>query len=137
MILQALKQNMMGTHSINREYVYQKYLTRLGWLVGLGFDATLIANNEVSRTDNFRALARKLSFLPTELDMSFIISNAVKHELSSIWKQISCSYNVMDRVDCVIKRDVYLQKVHSCSKNIRGISVFFLNIPGVCVGVGG
>ena len=26
-------------------------------------------SNEVERTDNFRALARKLSFLPTELDI--------------------------------------------------------------------
>ena len=42
---------------INREYVhsvavYQKI------------------SNEVGRIDNFRALARKLSFLPTELDIS-------------------------------------------------------------------
>ena len=31
-------------------------------------------------------------------------------------------------IDCVIKRDVYPQKMHSCSKNIRGISVFVLKI---------
>ena len=61
-------------------------------------------SNEVGRTDNFRALARKPSFLPTELDtfelrqycvrilfifqrliqMCFIISNTEKHEFSSI-----------------------------------------------------
>ena len=33
--------------------------------------------------------------------------------------------------DCVIKRDFYLQKTHSCSKNIRGISVFVLKISMV------
>ena len=57
-------------------------------------------SNEVGRIDNFLALARKLSFLPTELDislytttlctysiylstynlLSFIISNTDKHE---------------------------------------------------------
>ena len=61
-------------------------------------------SNEVGRIDNFRVLARKLSFLPTELDifdirqqyeriiclstsdlLSFIISNTDKHEFSSIW----------------------------------------------------
>ena len=37
----------------------------------------------------------------------------------------------MNDVDCVIKRDVYPQNVHSCSTNIRGISVFVLKIPVV------
>ena len=62
-------------------------------------------SNEVRRIDNFRALARKLSFLPTELDifdiwqhyiymyyiylslsdlLRFIISNTDKHEFSNI-----------------------------------------------------
>ena len=35
----------------------------------------------------------------------------------------------MNDVDCVIKRDVYPQNVHSFSKNIRGISVFVLKYP--------
>ena len=58
-------------------------------------------SNEVGRIDNFRALARKLSFLPTELDifdirqhyvriififnvrlLSFVISNTDKHNLA-------------------------------------------------------
>ena len=39
--------------------------------------------------------------------------------------------DVMNDVDCVIKRDVYQQNVHSCSKNIRGISVFVLKISVV------
>ena len=34
----------------------------------------------------------------------------------------------MNHVDCVIKRDVYPQKMHSCSKTIRTISVFVLKI---------
>ena len=34
-------------------------------------------------------------------------------------------YDVMNHVDCVTKRDVYPQKKHSCSKNIRGVSVLF------------
>ena len=76
--------------SIYREYVYsvavyQKYLTRLG-------------------NDSFLALARKLPFLPTKLDifyvqqhyehipiylstsdsLSFIISNTKRHEFSNI-----------------------------------------------------
>ena len=38
---------------------------------------------------------------------------------------------VMNNVDCVIKRDVYPQKMHSYSKNIRGISVFVLKISVV------
>ena len=63
--------------------------------------------------------------------MSFVISNTDKHEFSSIWKWISCSNDVMNHVDYVIKRDVYLQKMHSCSKNIRGISVFVLKISVV------
>ena len=49
--------------------------------------------------------------------LSVIISNSDKHEFRSIWKRISCSNDVKNHVDCVIKRDVYPQKMHSCSKN--------------------
>ena len=35
---------------------------------------------------------------------------------------MDCCNDVMNHVDCVIKRDVYPQKIYSCSKNIRGIS---------------
>ena len=42
-----------------------------------------------------------------------------------------CSNDVMNHVDYVIKRDVYPQNVPSCSKNIRGISVFVLKISVV------
>ena len=48
-----------------------------------------------------------------------------------IWKWISCSNDVMYLIDCVIQRDVYPQKMHSCSKNIRGISFFVLKISVV------
>ena len=41
------------------------------------------------------------------------------------------TFDVMNDVDCVIKRDVYPQNVHSFSKNIRGISVFVLKISVV------
>ena len=105
-------------------------------------------SNEVGRIDNLRSLARKLSFLPTQLNifdirqhyirilfifqrlilLSFIISNSDKHEFSSIWKWMSSSIDVTNHVDCVMKRDVYSQKMHSCSKNIRGISFFVLKI---------
>ena len=39
--------------------------------------------------------------------------------------------DVMNDVDCVIKRHIYPQNLHSCSKNIRGISVFVLKISVV------
>ena len=54
--------------------------------------------------------------------LSFIISNMDKHEFSCIWKWISYCNDVVNHVDCVIKRDLYPQKMHSCSKNIRGKS---------------
>ena len=63
--------------------------------------------------------------------LSFVISNTDKHEFSSIWKWITCCNDVMNDVDCVIKRDVYPQNVHSCSKNIRWISVFVRKISVV------
>ena len=44
---------------------------------------------------------------------------------------LGCCNDVMNDVDCVIKRDVYMQNVHSGSKNIHGISVFVLKISVV------
>ena len=70
-------------------------------------------------------------YLSTSDLLCFIISNADKYEVSSIWKLIGCCYDVMNNVDCVIKRDVYPQKMHSCSKNIRAISFFILKISVV------
>ena len=70
-------------------------------------------------------------YLSTSDLLSFVISNTDKHEFSSIWKWITCCNDVTNDVDCVIKRDVYPQNVHSCSKNIRGISVFVLKISVV------
>ena len=77
------------------------------------------------------ALCTYSIYLSTSDLFSFVISNMNKHEFSSIWKWITCCNDVMNDVDCVIKRDFYLQNVHSCSKNIRGISVFVLKISVV------
>ena len=70
------------------------------------------------------ALCTYSIYLSTSDLLSFVISNTDKHEFSSIWKWITYCNDVMNDVDCVIKRDVYPQNVHSFSKNIRGISVF-------------
>ena len=70
-------------------------------------------------------------YLSTSDLLSFVISNIDKHELSSIWKWYMCCNDVMNDVDCVIKHDIYPQNVHSCSKNICGISVFVLKISVV------
>ena len=70
-------------------------------------------------------------YLLTSDLLGFIISNTDKHELSRIWKWLSCCNDVINHTDCVIKRDVYPQKMHSCSKNIRDISLFVLKISVV------
>ena len=44
--------------------------------------------------------------------LSFIISNTNKDDFSSIWKWVSCYNDVMSHVDCIMKRDVYPQKMH-------------------------
>ena len=41
------------------------------------------------------------------------------------------TFDVMNHADCVIKCDVYQQKMHSCSKNIHCISFFVLKISTV------
>ena len=58
--------------------------------------------------------------------LSCIIFNTDKHKFTSIWKWIHCSNDVMNYVDFVIDRDFYPQKMHSCSKNIRVISFYFV-----------
>ena len=70
-------------------------------------------------------------YLSTSDLLSFVISNTDKHEFNSIWKLITYCNDVMNDVDCVIKRYVYPQNVLSFSKNIRGISVFVLKISVV------
>ena len=70
-------------------------------------------------------------YLSTSDLLSFIVSYSEKHEFSSIWKWISCCNEVMNHVDCVIKRDVFPKKMHSCSKNIRGLSFFVLKMSVV------
>ena len=49
-------------------------------------------------------------------DLLSFINDTDKHEFTGLWKWISCGNDVVNHVDCVIKRDVYLQKTHSCSK---------------------
>ena len=66
--------------------------------------------------------------------LNFIISYTEKHEFSSKWKLISCCNDFMNHIDCIIKRDVYPEKMHSCSKNIRGISFLVLKISEVYQG---
>ena len=66
------------------------------------------------------------------LIVEFYYFKTDKNEFSSIWKWFSCCNDVMNHADCVIKRDVYPPKMHSCSKNIHGISVFVSkNIRGI------
>ena len=57
--------------------------------------------------------------------LSFIISNTDKHEFSRIWICTSCYNDVMNQPD------IYPQKMHSCLKNIRGISFFVIKISVV------
>ena len=71
------------------------------------------------------------TYLSTSDLLSFIIFNPDKHEFISIWKWISCCNDVMNSVDCVIKRDVNPQKKHSSSKNIRGLYFSVLKISVV------
>ena len=74
-------------------------------------------SKEVGRIDNFRALVTTLCtysvYLSTSNLLSFIICNTKKHEFGSIWESINCCNDVMNHVDCVIKRDVYPLKMHS------------------------
>ena len=70
-------------------------------------------------------------YLSTSNLFSFIMSDTDKHEFSSIWKWIRCCYDVMNNADYIVKREVYPQKMHSCYKNIRGISVFVLKMSVV------
>ena len=71
-------------------------------------------------------------YLSTSGLLSSIISNTDKHEFSSTctWKWIRFCNDVMNHIDCVIKRGLYPQKMHSCSENIReeNISFCFKNI---------
>ena len=100
--------------------VYQKYQTRLGEMIifKLGLD---IRQHYVCNS----------IYLSTSDLLGFVISNTDKYEFSSIWKWTRCCNDVMNDVDCVIKCDVYPPNVHSCSKNIYGISVFVLKISVV------
>ena len=54
----------------------------------------------------------------------FITSYTDKHEFSCIWMWNRCNTDIMNNVDWIIKCDGFPQKIHSCSKNILGISSF-------------
>ena len=56
------------------------------------------------------ALCTYSIYLSTSDLLSFVISNTDKYEFSSIWKWITCCNDVMNDVDCVIKRDVFPAK---------------------------
>ena len=77
------------------------------------------------------ALCTYSIYLSTSDLLRFIKANTDKYKFCSIWKWIRCCNDVMNHVDCIIKCDVYPQKMHSCSKNIHGISVFVLEISAV------
>ena len=64
--------------------------------------------------------------------LSCIISNTNKHKFSSILKRIRCSNDVMNHIGCVMKRDVYPQKMRSCSKkSVVNLFFFFYNVLGI------
>ena len=52
-------------------------------------------------------------YLSTSRFLRLIISNTNKHKFSSKW--ISYSGDINNHVDCIIKRDVYHQKMYLCS----------------------
>ena len=120
-----------------REYVYnavvyQKYLTRLRELII--FEPWRENYHFYNRVTYFRyttALCTYSIYLSTSDLLSLVTSNTDKHEFNSIWKLITYCNDVMNDVDCVIKRDVYPQNVHSFSKSIHGISGFVLKISVV------
>ena len=69
-----------------------------------------------------RTLCTYSIYLLTSDLIRFIFSYTDKHDVSSIWKRNSGSNDVMlNHVDCVTKRDVCQQKMHSCFRNIRDV----------------
>ena len=101
-----------ASKGIHREYVYsvavyQKYLTRLG---------EFIIFEPWRENYHFSQLSYTSDLL------SLIISETNKQDFRSIWNWSRCCNDIMNNVNCVMKRDIYLQKMHSYSKNIHGIS---------------
>ena len=70
----------------------------------------IISSNQVRYFLYTTALCTYSVYLSTSELLSFTISNTDKHEFSSIKKWIRCCNDVMNHVDCVIKRTVYPQK---------------------------
>ena len=48
--------------------------------------------------------------------LSFIIFNTDKHEFSSLWKWVSCCNDVMNHVDCIMKRRLPAENVFTFLK---------------------
>ena len=124
-------QTLLQYH-IYREYVhsvavYQKYLTRLGKLMisSLG-EKIIIFPNRVRYFWYTTTICTYSIYLSTSDLLGFIFCNTDQHKFSSRWKWISCFNDVINNIDCVMKRDVYHKKMHSCFKNIRGIYIFFV-----------
>ena len=83
-------------------YIVLPYLTRLG------------------------ELARKLSFLPTELDvfLYMVLSSLFLTPTTMNLAVYGNGLAVLITLTASIKRDVYPLRMHSCSKNIRSIYHF-------------
>ena len=107
-------------HNIQRLCIKCCRLSKISNKVG----KIIISPNRVRYFRYTTTLYAYSMYLSTSDLSRFIISNTDKLEFFSIWKWLSCFNDVMNDVDCVIKRDAYLQKMHLCSKNIRDISVF-------------
>ena len=113
---------------INREYVYSVVVYQK-------------VSNEVGRIDNFLALARKLSFLPTELDIFDIQQHYVRilfiFQHLNFWAFLNLTSTNMNlalygnwlavlMTSCLVHHKMWClpERIHSCSKNICGISFF-------------
>ena len=106
--------------------VYQKYLKRLGELMNFEpWQEIIISSNRVRYFWYTATLCTYSIYLSASDLLSLIISNTDKHEFS---KWIGCYNDVMNHFDCVIERDLYPQKMHYYSTNIRGKSFFILKI---------
>ena len=98
--------------------IYQKYLTRLGEVIIFEpWGEIIISSNRVRYFWYTTALFMYSIYISTSDLLSFI-SNTDIHELSSVWKWISSSNDVINHVDCIIKYRWYIQK-----KQCIGISL--------------
>ena len=113
----------------NREYidsvvVYEKYVTRLGELI---IFKPWRENYHFSQPSSIFLIYDSTMYV---FYLSFNICFVEFYFLKPTNMNLAVYGNglsvVMNNVDCIIKRDVCPQKMHLCSKNIRGISVFVI-----------